>query len=119
MFHLLKDTVEIENNLLWVKSVRDSVFSMWFNIVLLVLVLSSFGYFLYKRIKLRLIKFKIRKMKADERALVELEKKTQEDRFKNNKISGLIYDIRMKKYKEKLSKIKAELPILESKARKV
>ena len=48
MFHLLKDTVEIENNLLWVKSVRDSVFSMWFNIVLLVFVLSSFGYFLYK-----------------------------------------------------------------------
>lgn len=48
MFHLLKDTVEIENNLLWVKSVRDSVFSMWFNIVLLVLVLSSFGYFLYR-----------------------------------------------------------------------
>ena len=48
MFHLLKDTSEIENNLLWVKSVRDSMFSMWFNIVLLVVVLGSFGYFLYK-----------------------------------------------------------------------
>jgi hypothetical protein len=48
MFHLLKDTSEIENNLLWVKSVRDSMFSMWFNIVLLVVVLGSFGYFLYR-----------------------------------------------------------------------
>lgn len=48
MFHLLKDTGEIENNLLWVKSVRDSMFSMWFNIVLLVVVLGSFGYFLYR-----------------------------------------------------------------------
>jgi hypothetical protein len=47
MFHLLKDTGEIENNLLWVKSVRDSMFSMWFNIILLVVVVGSFGYFLY------------------------------------------------------------------------
>lgn len=48
MFHLVKDNVEkIENNLLWVKSVRDSIFSWWFNVILLVVVLSSFAYFLY------------------------------------------------------------------------
>ena len=48
MFHLVKDNVEsIENNLLWVKSVRDSIFSWWFNVILLVVVLGSFGYFLF------------------------------------------------------------------------
>ena len=48
MFHLVKDTAsQIENNLIWVKSVRDSIFSWWFNIILLLLVLSSFAYFLY------------------------------------------------------------------------
>jgi len=48
MFHLVKDTTgQIENNLLWVKSVRDSAFSWWFNITLLVVVLGSFAYFLY------------------------------------------------------------------------
>lgn len=48
MFHLVKDNVEkIENNLLWVKSVRDSIFSWWFNVILLAVVLGSFGYFLY------------------------------------------------------------------------
>jgi hypothetical protein len=48
MFHLVKDNVEkIENNLLWVKSVRDSMFSWWFNIILLVAVIGSFTYFLY------------------------------------------------------------------------
>ena len=48
MFHLVKDTTsQIENNLLWVKSVRDSAFSWWFNVILLVLVLGSFAYFLY------------------------------------------------------------------------
>ena len=48
MFHLVKDTAsQIENNLLWVKSVRDSMFSWWFNVILLVGVLGFFGYFLY------------------------------------------------------------------------
>lgn len=48
MFHLVKDTTtQIENNLLWVKSVRDSMFSMWFNIILLICVVGSFIYFLY------------------------------------------------------------------------
>ena len=48
MFHLVKDNVDkIENNLLWVKSVRDSVFSWWFNIILLVVVLGGATYFLY------------------------------------------------------------------------
>lgn len=48
MFHLVKDNVEkIENNLLWVKQVRDSMFSWWFNVILLVVVLGSFGFFLY------------------------------------------------------------------------
>lgn len=48
MFHLVKDTAsQMENNLIWVKSVRDSAFSVWFNIILLVGVIGSFAYFLY------------------------------------------------------------------------
>lgn len=48
MFHLVKDTTsQIENNLIFVKSVKDSIFAWWFNIVILVVVFGSFGYFLY------------------------------------------------------------------------
>ena len=62
MFHLVKDTKPlIENNLLWVKSVRDSIFSMWFNISILVLIVGSFAYFLYsgygKEVPLKKIQF--------------------------------------------------------------
>jgi hypothetical protein len=62
MFHLVKDTKPlIENNLLWVKSVRDSIFSMWFNICILVLIVGSFAYFLYsgygKEVPLKKIEF--------------------------------------------------------------
>jgi len=48
MFHLVKDNVtQIEDNLIWARTVRDSIFAWWFNITLLVLVLGSFGYFLW------------------------------------------------------------------------
>ena len=48
MSHLVQQSISrIENNLLWVKSVRDSIFAWWFNIILLVVVVGSFGYFLY------------------------------------------------------------------------
>jgi len=37
----------MENNLILVKSIRDSSFSIWFNVILLVMVVGSFVYFLY------------------------------------------------------------------------
>jgi hypothetical protein len=48
MLHLVEGTKpRIENNLIWVKSVRDSLFAWWFNVSLLIIVLGSFGFFLY------------------------------------------------------------------------
>jgi len=48
MSHLVQESLSrIENNLLWVKSVRDSIFAWWFNIILLLVVVGSFLYFLY------------------------------------------------------------------------
>ena len=48
MSHLVQESLSrIENNLLWVKSVRDSIFAWWFNIILLIVVVGSFLYFLY------------------------------------------------------------------------
>lgn len=46
--HLVQQSLSrIENNLLWVKSVRNSIFAWWFNIGLLIVVVGSFAYFLY------------------------------------------------------------------------
>jgi hypothetical protein len=48
MFHLVEDTAsQIENNLIGVRTMRDSIFAWWFNIGLLILVVGFFGYFLY------------------------------------------------------------------------
>ena len=40
------------------------------------------------------------------------------DRFKNNVISGLVYNIRVKKYGERTQLIKEELPVLEARLSK-
>lgn len=48
MFHLVQDTTDfVEANLIRARGLRDSWFSMWFNIVILLLVVGSFLYFLY------------------------------------------------------------------------
>ena len=58
-------------------------------------------------------------MYVEKRALVKLMKKAQIQRFKQNKISELVYNIRMEKYREKTQEIKEELPILESRLDKL
>ena len=65
------------------------------------------------KIKKNLLKRKIRNLKAEEKILMALMKRTQIERFKQNKISGLVYNIRMKKFEEKLNRIKEDLPVLE------
>lgn len=66
----------------------------------------------------RILKKRIRKMKAEEKVLNKLILKTQEKRFKEGTISGLVYNIRIKKYKEKLSEIGQRLPVLEQKLKR-
>ena len=48
MLHLVEDASStIENNLIWVKSIRDNIVSWWFNLIILLLVVGSFVFFLY------------------------------------------------------------------------
>ena len=54
-------------------------------------------------------------MKDKKKVLDDLIRKTQDERFKKGKLPKLIYDIRMNKFKEKISEIDEELPVLESK----
>lgn len=50
MFHLIQDNVsKIENNLLGAKHFAQTIFSQWFNIIIFVLVIGSFGYFLWSK----------------------------------------------------------------------
>ena len=90
----------------------------WIYIIIFLIVISVTGYFAYKKFEKELLTNKIRKMKIEEQVLTNLKKKTQTERFKENKISGLVYNIRIKKYEEKLQEIKEELPVLEERLKR-
>jgi len=91
----------------------------WIYIIIFLIVSSVTGYLAYKRFEKKLLVNKIRKMKTEEKVLNGLMKKTQTERFKENKISGLVYNIRIKKYQERLQEIKEELPVLEERLEKI
>ena len=61
---------------------------------------------------------KIRKMRTESKVLTDLTKRAQTERFKENKISALVYNTRINKYKERLQEIKEQLPVLESRLKK-
>jgi len=77
-------------------------------LVLLIVLVVVF----YKKIRKHFLKKRIFKMKAEVKVLGELKERVQVERFKENKISGLVYNIRMRKYEEKLGAIKRMLPVL-------
>lgn len=91
----------------------------WYIFIVILALISVTGFFAQRGIKKKVWSKKIRKLKRESKVLINLIKKVQEDRFKYNKISELVYNIRMKNYKNKFNKIKARLPVLESKLKKI
>lgn len=86
----------------------------WVIILMFLVVLGSIVYVIYKNIFYRNLGENIKKMKLERRVVLQLIKKVQRERFKENKISELVYKIRMKKYKNQLMIIKRRLPVLEA-----
>ena len=114
-FRMVLEEEKIETSiLLGIKKGTKNFFQRYYiHIIIILILLSIAGYFIYKKFEKKIIRKKIRKMKIEEGVLMKLIKKVQEDRFKKNIISELVYNIRTKEYQEKLQGIKQELPILE------
>jgi len=87
----------------------------WEFILLFLIILGAVGYVFQKRISKRNLEKKIEKMKLGKGFILGLIKKIQIERFKQNKLSKVVYDLRIKKYNKKLNEIKEELPLLEAK----
>lgn len=90
----------------------------WIYIIIILILALIIGYIIFKRLEKYMLKNKIKKMKTEGQVLKDLMKKSQTERFQENKISGLVYNIRMKKYEERLQEIKEELPVLAERARR-
>ena len=93
----------------------DFIKENWRFVLFFLLILGVMGIVFYAGFNRRMLSDKINKMELEEKTLLTLMKKVQSDRFKSDKISELIYNIRMKKYEERLTDIKTRLPVLKSK----
>lgn len=89
------------------------IIEYWYYTLSVLIFLSFGGYYFSKGIRRQLLKKKVRNMKNEKGVLLELMKKAQTERFKENSISGLVYDIRMKKFEDRMNSIKEDLPVLE------
>lgn len=73
---------------------------------------------IYRKTSKSILLNRIRKMQTERKVLIGLIKKAQDERFNKNKLSALVYNIRMNKYKERMNKIDEDLPVLEKRLRK-
>lgn len=90
----------------------------WLEIIIFSVFISIAALFNWIRIKkVRTIE-KIKELKTEQKTLMNLMKKAQIDRYKKAEIPESIYNIKMRKYRERLTKIKETIPVLEAKLKK-
>ncbi len=71
------------------------------------------GFFGYKKYYKIHLKKQIEKLYLEKSVLLNLVKEIQTQRFKDNSVSELVYNIRVKKYKDRMLEIKEQIPVLE------
>lgn len=95
------------------KASKNFVQRYWLGIIIFLILFSIGAYLFYKKREKKTLEQKIKKMNMETKVLKNLIKQAQTNRFKKNKISALNYNIKIKKYQEKLEEIKQKLPVFE------
>jgi hypothetical protein len=72
------------------------------------------GIAIYKRTALKRLKKRIKSLEAEKISLNELIKDIQTKRFNTKEMSGIVYNIRLKKYETRTNEINEILPVLKS-----
>jgi hypothetical protein len=85
----------------------------WLIFILVLLVFISL--IIWGRVEKSFLKTKIDNLRIEKNALDNLMRRAQTERFKENKISGLVYNVRMNKYKERINEINEMIPVLQEK----
>lgn len=91
----------------------------WFYILIFIALFVIFFKIIYKKLKIYNLTNTLEKYNIELGVLNKLIIKAQTERYKDNKLSGIVYNIRVKKYKEKISEIKEQIPVLESRLKKL
>ena len=111
---LESDSEQLSSISVLAENAKNFFYRYWYLIISILIILLIIAGIFIIRIRRYLLKEKINKMEIEEKVLMDLIKKNQTERFKEAKISGLVYNIRVKKYEERLSEIRQELPVLKA-----
>ncbi len=90
----------------------------WIELIIIFIIAGIAGYILWIKNKQRRTNKKIKELQIEKKVLEDLMKKAQIDRFEKGKIPESIYNIKMDKYKERLSRIEEILPVLKTNTKK-
>jgi hypothetical protein len=94
---------------------RDFVDENKYYMLAALFVLVVFMLLLWSLLARRKLLVEIGKLKAEQKAIKSLMKGIQVQRFQKNLMSKSSYDIRLRKYRERLNEIDRRIPVLESK----
>ena len=86
----------------------------WWAAALAAIAAGVSGIFIYRILSARLLRMKISSLRKEEKAMIEMIKKSQADYFARKSISRESYNLAVDQYQERLLRIKEELPVLES-----
>ena len=97
-----------------VRSSQNFFVTNWFELLVLATILWVVGYFIWKRVRLKILTNKLQDLRIEKKSLQKLMKEAQKERYEKAEIPKLTYKIRMKKYRERLNDIEAKMPVIMS-----
>lgn len=114
---------EDKSNIAIIASLRNGLRTFlekyWIQTLIFLLILIFIGKYYYIKFNISRLKNKIVKMEEEKRVLNKLMRKTQRERFQDNSISGLVYKVRMDRFKKRTNEIDQQIPVLKIRLEKM
>lgn len=105
-----------------IRATRENIISFvqdnWLYLFIGIAFASAIGYIIYNRIEIIKIRNKIKDLEIEQEVLKNLIKKAQLEHFQKRTLSRESYEIKIKKYRERMLEIKELLPVLKARVGK-
>ncbi len=93
---------------------KNFILRYWWQILIVLIVLGLIAKPVVMKIRKNITQRKLIFLRKELKSLNDLIKKAQVDRFVKKRITGDTYNIRVKRYKDKINEIKRTIPVLEN-----
>lgn len=114
------DEIATENSTLNVitTNAKNFFYRYWWQIIIFLIVFITLALLIFKKVNRYLLVKRIHRTKTELKVLHNLKIQNQTERFKENNVSALVYNIREKNYDSRIARLTELLPVLEKRLRK-